>query len=175
LGIDVAANRAKNEFVLVGYEKNFQWAGIVDYDEFDSIKNGKRVGYTYKTERLRAFLMKHSDILHLIDGGFVDSAEDNYIKDLQAENLPIPIAPSYKATIKQRIDMMILLYNSQRLLTDVHCKPIFDAYQASTWTPGKEGKEREDNNLPMNDRMDATEYALTRHMNKLLRAVKGGQ
>lgn len=172
IGIDIAANRAKNEFVLVGFEKNFQYAGIVDFDEFDSKKNGRSVGYTYKTERLKAFLMKHQDILPLIDGGFVDSAEENYIKDLQAEKLPIAIAPSYKATIKKRIDLIILLYNSTRLLTDITCKPIFDAYQASTWVPGKEGKEREDNNLPMNDRMDATEYALTRHMNKLLAAIK---
>jgi hypothetical protein len=48
----------------------------------------------------------------------------------------------------------------------------FQAYQASTWVKGKEGKEREDNNLPMNDIMDAVEYAITRHMNALLAAVK---
>jgi len=40
------------------------------------------------------------------------------------------------------------------------------------WKKGREGKEREDNNLPMNDIMDAVEYGQTRHMNALLAALK---
>ena len=45
-----------------------------------------------------------------MEGIFVDSAEGNYILDLQASpiNRRVPVAGSYKATIKERID---LLYN----------------------------------------------------------------
>lgn len=172
IGIDIADNRATNVFALVGFSRNYEYAAIVDLDVFKSEQNGKAVGYKYKTDRLWAFLERHSDILNLIDGGFVDSAEGNYIKDLQSLNLPIPIAPSYKATIKERIDMNIILFNLGKFLIHNKCMAAYNAFMASTWVKGKEGKEREDNNLPMNDIMDATEYAETRHMNKLLMAAK---
>ncbi len=172
IGIDIAANRATNTFVLVGFEKDYKWAAVVDLDVFKSEKNGRQVGYQYKTERLKSFLQRHSNIWNLIDGGFVDSAENNYIKDLQTLDLPIPIAPSYKATIKDRIDLNIILFNLRRLLFGTKAKAAYDAYMAAVWVKGKEGKEREDNNLPMNDIMDGTEYGETRHMNKLLLAAK---
>ena len=44
----------------------------------------------------------------------------------------------------------------------------YQAYQMAKWTDGKENEEREDNNDPINDIMDSIEYALTRHMKKLL-------
>lgn len=172
IGIDIADNRATNVFSLVGFSRNFEYLAVVDLDVFKSEQNGKAVGYKYKTDRLWAFLERHSDIINLIDGGFVDSAEGNYIKDLQSLNLPIPIAPSYKATIKDRIDLNIILFNLGRFLIHNKCMAVYNAYMASTWVKGKEGKEREDNNLPMNDIMDGTEYAETRHMNKLLMAAK---
>jgi hypothetical protein len=172
IGIDIADNRATNVFSLVGFAKNYEYAAIVDLDVFKSEQQGKAVGYKYKTDRLWAFLERHSNILNLIDGGFVDSAEGNYIKDLQSLNLPIPIAPSYKATIKDRIDLNIILFNLGRFLIHNKCMVAYNAFMSSTWVKGQEGKVREDNNLPMNDIMDATEYAETRHMNKLLTAAR---
>jgi len=173
IGIDIAENRAANVFALVGWSKDYEGCRVVDIDVFPSKENGKSVGYKYKTKRLKEFLFRYDHIHNLIEGIFVDSAENNYIMDLQTENLGIPVAPSYKATIKERIDMIIILMNALRLLFDsLKASVGYYAYQASVWTPGKEGKEREDNNLPMNDIMDAIEYAITRHMRKLLLAVK---
>jgi len=172
IGIDIAENRATNVISLIGYHSDFNYSAVIDLMVFKSEQNGKAVGYKYKTEMLRAFLERHKNIWPLIDGGFVDSAENNYINDLRSEGLPIPIAPSYKATIKDRIDLVIILFNQRRLLIDVKCIEAYNAYKAAVWVKGKEGKEREDNNLPMNDIMDAIEYALTRHMNKLLLATK---
>lgn len=175
IGVDIAENRAHNVFALVGFEKDYKYCGVVDLFVFQSEKDGRKlVGYTQKTELLKAFLAKHQG--KGIEGIFVDSAEGNYIKDLQ--NIPQinsghPVAGSYKATIKERIDLLITLFNRSRCVFDV-VKAIqgFQAYQSSTWVKGKEGKEREDNNLAMNDIMDAIEYAITRHMNALLQAVK---
>jgi len=174
IGVDIAEARASNVFALVGWDKDYKYCGVVDLMVFLSAQNGIKVGYTQKTELLKAFLNKHAG--KAIEGIFVDSAEGNYIKDLQAigsiQNRA-PVAPSYKATIKERIDLLVTLFSRGRCLFDVQ-KAIqaFQAYQASTWVKGKEGKEREDNNLPMNDIMDAVEYAITRHMNALLAAVK---
>jgi len=173
IGVDIAENRAHNVFALIGFEKDYKYCGVVDLFVFESEKDGRKlVGYTQKTELLKAFLAKHQG--KGIEGIFVDSAEGNYIKDLQ--NVPQingghPVVPSYKATIKERIDLLIVLFNRGRCFFDVN-KAIqgFQAYQSSTWVKGKEGKEREDNNLAMNDIMDAIEYAITRHMKALLQA-----
>ncbi|MDY0373816.1 MAG: hypothetical protein RBQ86_06835 [Candidatus Izemoplasmatales bacterium] len=174
IGMDIAENRATNVIALLGFDKDFRWVVLVDLEVFKSEQNGRSVGYAYKTQMLRAFLERHSNILNKIDGAFIDSAEGNYISDLQAERLPIAIAACYKATIKERIDLNIILFNGKRFLFDVKCIAAYNAFMAATWVPGKEGKEREDNNLPMNDIMDATEYGETRHMNKLLNAAKKG-
>ncbi len=172
IGVDIAENRATNVFALLGFSKNFEYAAIVDIEVFKSEQNGRSVGYGYKTDRLKAFLTRHSNILNLIDGAFVDSAEGNYIKDLQTAGLPIAIAPSYKATIKERVDLNIILFTLKRLYIHNQAIAAYNAYMAAVWVKGKEGKEREDNNLPMNDIMDAVEYGETRHMNKLLLAAK---
>lgn len=51
-------------------------------------------------------------------------------------------------------------------------REVYQAYQMAKWVEGKENEEREDNNDPINDIMDSVEYALTRHMKKLLSYVK---
>jgi len=112
-----------------------------------------------------------------IEGVFVDSAEQNYITDLRAEfkqlNLP-PVAGSYKATIKDRIDLLIVLMSSLRIKFNntEQGRNALQAYKISKWKDGKKGEEREDNNEWQNDVMDSTEYAITRHMITLLKAGK---
>ena len=49
---------------------------------------------------------------------------------------------------------------------------VYDSFAVCKWVEGKEGQEREDLNLPHNDDIDSVEYALTRHMNALMRAPK---
>jgi hypothetical protein len=137
---------------------------------FKSNEGGKSVGYAKKTEMLRAFLAKHRG--KPIEGIFVDSAEGNYIKDLQSYNLGVPVTECYKATILERIHLNVMLFSRGRLLMDASCLQAYQAFMNAVWKKGKEGKEREDNNLPMNDIMDGVEYAQTRHMNALLLALK---
>ncbi len=166
MGVDIAERKASNVFVLVGFDKMYGRAFVLDRFIFQSRDDaGRPAGFKKKTELLKAFLAKHAD-KHL-DFISVDSAEGNYINDLRGEHLGVQVIDSYKATIKQRIDLLIILFNKRRITFDPQCADIFAAYQSSTWTKGKEGAEREDSGATANDIMDATEYALTTYMNAL--------
>lgn len=170
IGVDIAEGKAYNVFVLTGFDKTYSKAYIIDHMIFKSVDaSGRPVGFKYKTELFRAFLAKHQD--KRIEFASVDSAEGNYINDLKGENLGIPIIGSYKATIKQRIDLLIILMNKQRIIFDTSCADIYQAYQSSVWSKGKEGIEREDSGAMANDIMDATEYSLTTYMTALSTAA----
>jgi PBSX family phage terminase large subunit len=170
LGVDIAESRATNVFSLVGFDSTYSRAFLVDLEVFKSSEGGMKVGYAKKTAMLKAFLARNGD--KVIECISLDSAEGNYIQDLKGEGLGIEVIPSYKATIKQRIDLNIILFSKRRFLFDIRCIQAFQAYQNSVWVKGKEGKEREDSNLPMNDMMDATEYAETVHMKTLSYAAE---
>ncbi len=172
IGADIAEKRAHNVYALVGFERDYKWAALLDIMTFQTSQQGRKVGYGQKTELLNAFLDNHHG--KPIEGIFVDNSEGNYILDLQNSQIQhkAPVAPSYKATIKERIDLLITLFTRGRFYFDVSCVQAFQAYQSAVWVKGKEGKEREDNNLLMNDIMDAVEYAITRHMVALLQAAK---
>ena len=104
----------------------------------------------------------------------IDSAEANFIRDLKSEfkNLGLPpVIESYKATIKDRIDMNIVLMSSVRTFFNSEsegAKRVYLAYSIAKWTEGKEGQEREDKNEWHNDMIDGDEYSMTRHMRKLM-------
>lgn len=171
IGGDIAENRAANVFALVGYDATFSYCYLIDILCFQSV-NGTKRGYTYKTEMLKGFLARHSD--KAIQYIAIDSAEGNYINDLKGSNLGVTVIPSYKATIKERIDMNIILFSGRRFFfhrnktTDTTIA--FKAFQAAKWADGKEGVEREDLGQQMNDIMDAVEYAQTRYMTALTTA-----
>jgi len=105
----------------------------------------------------------------------IDSAEQNYIKDLKAEfyNIGFPeVIGSYKATIKDRIDMNIVLLSAGKLIFNdtEDGRAALDAFKQAAWVEGKVGIERKDENEPWNDKLDSIEYAETRHMNALMRS-----
>ena len=171
VGVDIGATRAQNSFVLVGFKRNFTECAVLDKRTF------QECGYKQKTEMLKntvsAWLSKNI----AIEGVFVDSAEQNYITDLRTEfkqlGLP-PVAGSYKATIKDRIDLLIVLMASLRIKFNntEQGRNALQAYKISKWKDNKKGEEREDKNEWQNDVMDRTEYAITRHMVTLLKAGK---
>lgn len=171
IGVDIGANRAKNSFVLVGFTADYSTAAIIDKMTFS------QVGYAVKTTQLINFIKNWRDKGVLIRYVSVDSAEQNYIADLTAEfrrqGLP-PVYGSDKATIKGRIDLVILMLARGKLIFNDNDegKHALLAFKSARWVDGKEGKEREDNNDWFNDVMDSIEYALTRHMARLLRANK---
>lgn len=172
--MDVGATRALNSITLGGFTYGYRAAGILDLETFS------QCGYHEKTERLMAAVKRWQKLgAGNISCIVIDSAELNYIKDLQTAfknaGLP-PVIGSYKATIKQRIDLVCLLLPQEKLLfndTDAGRRALA-AYKQSSWADGKEGKERKDENEPANDIMDSVEYFLTRRMNALLRSGKGG-
>lgn len=166
VGVDIGASRAQNSFALVGFSRDFAKVGIIDLMTF------QQVGYAEKAAKLEAFIRSWSNKLP-IECVAVDSAEMNFIRDLKAgfsmKGLPAVIA-SYKATIKERIDLEWILLSADRLLfNDTEAgKEAYKAFQVAKWKEGKEGEEREDNNEPHIDILDSIEYALTRHMKKII-------
>lgn len=170
VGIDIGATRAKNSVSLIGFKRDFSAAAIMDCVPFSLC------GYKEKTERIKSIVDGWKEHGIYIEGVFIDSAEQNYITDMKtafnAEHLP-PVAGSYKATIKARIDLLIILFSLKRLKFNDNAggKRALQAYKIAKWAEDKKGEEREDNNEPQNDIMDSVEYAITRHMNALLKAA----
>lgn len=170
IGVDIGARRAKNSFSLRAFKHDNSETMVVDGWEFQGL------GYEEKKKKLIAFCQMYK---HLpITGIFIDSAEANFIRDIQGDfkRMGLPeVAESYKATIKERIDMNIVLFATKRSFFNsdsAFAKRLYQAYSIAKWVEGKEGEEREDKNEWLNDLIDSDEYALTRHMKKLMRATK---
>lgn len=172
VGVDVGATRAKNSITLTGFKSDFSEMGVVDK------KTVKQCGYKEKTSILIDMVKRWLSAGCNIEGIYVDSAEQNYIADLKAEfekqGLP-PVTGSYKATIKERIDLIIILLSRGRLFFNdtPEGRNAYAAFQACKWEEGKAGEVREDLNEWFNDVVDSVEYGATRHMKKLLKG--GGQ
>jgi len=173
IGVDIGASRAMNAFALVGFTADFSKCAVIDLWSF------KQIGYESKKQKLKDFVNLWRGKGVPIEYIAVDNQEINYIYDLKAEfyrtGYP-PIIESYKATIIQRIDLQIILlsHKAMEFNDTIEGRDCFDAYRMAKWVEGKEGLEREDKNEPHNDKMDAVEYALTRHMIKMLTANKAG-
>lgn len=171
VGVDIGATKAQNSIALIGFKKNFTECAVFDLVEF------KQCGYKEKEERLKLEIKRWKDKHIAIEGVFPDSAEQNFINDLKASfkqaHLP-PVAPSYKATIKQRIDMLTVLLATRRIKFNNNAGGLkaLQAYKMAKWKEQAKGKEREDLNEWQNDVMDSVEYALTRHMLALMTAKK---
>lgn len=169
MGVDIGATRACNSFTLIGITADYSKVGIIDKMTFE------QCGYRDKTQRLKEFCYRWIQKGVVPDYIAVDSAEQNYIADLRQEfkreGLP-QIIGSYKATIKQRIDMNVVLLAKGRLeFNDTEeGREVFRAFQAAKWEDGKAGLVREDKNERINDILDSLEYAETRHMKKIMYA-----
>lgn len=175
VSMDIGATRAQNSITLLGFTANYQTVAVVAQESFS------QVGYKEKTERLKAFIRKWKGLgASYIENVIIDSAEQNYIQDLrevfQREGLPEVIG-SYKATIKERIDMNIILFASGKIIFNdtPDGRAALNAFKEATWKEGEIGKERKDENEPWNDKLDSIEYGETRHMKALIRSAKAGK
>ena len=175
VSMDIGATRAQNSITLIGYTKNYDMAAVVAQESFP------QVGYREKTEKLKRFIRKWKALgANYIENTIIDSAEQNYIQDLREEfkrdGLPEVIG-SYKATIKERIDMNVILLSAGKLIFNdtTDGKAALSAFKEATWKEGEIGKERKDENEPWNDKLDSIEYGETRHMKALIRSVKEGK
>jgi hypothetical protein len=168
IGADIGESKAYNVFVLIGWLKGYKKCVILKHMSF------LKLGYNTKREKLKDFvrLCIASGInVNLIDGIAVDSAEGNFIADLRPvflQEFRLDVFGSWKATIKMRIDMNIVGFSTSRVLFDRSCEKIYAAYYTSTWEEGHIGEIRLDSGIEVNDLMDATEYAQTRHMDELM-------
>ena len=172
VSMDIGATRAQNSITLIGFLPQYRGCAVFEQESF------LQCGYEEKTERLIKFVKKWQGLgARVIENVIIDSAEQNFIRDLQTrfekERLPAVIG-SYKATIKERIDMNIVLLSSGKLLfNDTQSgRAALDAFKQATWKDGAVGKERKDENEPWNDKLDSIEYGQTRHMKALIRSAE---
>lgn len=169
IGLDIGATRAKNSMTLVGFNHQLTNVAVIDNYTF------QQVGYDKKKQdilsRVLEWQKKYNIRIRCIS---VDSAEQNFIYDLKVLFAPygIQVIGSYKATIKERCDMMVILLSHKRIKFTKQSIAVFKAYQNAKWSENKIGKEREDNNDVINDIMDSCEYALTVHMKDILAKVR---
>ena len=169
IGLDIGATRAKNSMTLVGFNYQLTDVGVLDNYTF------AQVGYDKKKPDILAKVLEWQEKYDIrIKCISVDSAEQNFIYDLKVLFAPhrIQVIGSYKATIKERCDMMIILLSHFRIKFSKQAIAVFKAYQNAKWAEGKIGKEREDNNDVINDIMDSCEYALTTRMKDILSKVR---
>ena len=180
IGVDIGQNRAFNSFALVGFTRGYKKAVLLKLEAF------QKVGFEEKTRRLWNFIRsfreecstKHQ--LHNVENFptivYVDSAEQNYIADLRMQTFKVfpnvPVAGSWKATIKARVDMMIIGFSTGRIEFDVSCSEAYEAYRSAVRSKN-ENEVRQDKNEKINDIMDSFEYALTKNMKALM--INGGK
>lgn len=175
IGMDVAETRATNTIILTGWTRGYKHAIFLKCDTFT------KVGYKFKKDKLFAFVSFFLETLGIPSarcrGILIDSAEQNFIADMNADvydKFHIDVVGSYKMTILERINLMILGFSTKRIL--FHNTPdvltVYNSYRNALWVEGKEGKEREDKNEPKNDVMDGAEYSITRFY-KEFRAAGG--
>lgn len=171
LGADIGATKAHNVFSLVGWGKDYRNNIVMRMKAFKSL------GYNEKITQLKEFIkgiLASGVKVQLIEGLFVDSAEANFIRDLAPiikQEFGIEVSGSYKATIKERVDMNIIGFSTKRTLIDKSCSEVYDAFERIQ--KGKNGEARLDENKIETDIVDSVEYAQTRHMKKLMSAVGG--
>ena len=172
VSMDVGATRAKNSITLSGFDNTYSVVGMIEQEAF------LQCGYAEKTQSLIKFIEKWKRLgATNIECIVIDSAEQNYIKDLRAEfrrrGFPEVIG-SYKATIKDRIDLNIVLLSRGKLLINdtENGRAFLSEIKQAGWVEGEEGKTRKDENEEWNDRLDSFEYGETRHMNALLQSAK---
>jgi PBSX family phage terminase large subunit len=176
IGVDIGESKACNAFVLLGYTSDYSLCVVLEVDSF------VKLGYAQKKERLNAFIKRAEIVMRKfnynlrssLEGVSVDSAEGNFINDLKGEYMGqgVNVIASYKATIKQRIDMNIVALSSGKLLFDKAAEKVYRAFSVAKWAEGKKGEEREDKGEEHIDILDATEYGQTVHMRALMLAKR---
>ncbi len=171
VGVDIGATRAENSFSLWGFKQDFSKVGGYDNMSF------QQCGYKQKTEYLISFVRSYLNKGFNIEYISIDSAEANYITDLKTifrDLFPnVAVVSSYKATIKQRVDLGIIMFSHNQLEFNDSAGGLkmYDAFAVAKRSD-KTNEVREDKNEPHMDKIDSSEYAWTRHMQKILRAAK---
>lgn len=171
IGVDIGASRAYNSFALVGFTADYSKCCVLDLMTFQGL------GYETKKSKLLAFALKHREHGKFIEKIAIDSAEGNFIHDIKADfsRHGLTVVGSFKATIKDRIDMNIVGFSTGRVLFSKYCMEAYNAFLIAKWAEdskgiGKVGIEREDKNEKHNDIIDSVEYAQTTHMKALMRS-----
>lgn len=170
-GVDIGANKAFNVIHFTGFTKGYKQAICLFK------KKIKIAGYNNKKPIIFEFVDMCLKVCkpkgYQLDGFLIDSAEQNFIQDLKAEmwdRFGLEVIGSYKATVKERQDMMNIGFATKRILFNSACKETYHSYL--TAEVDEKTKLRLDNDVTNAngeiDDQDSFEYSLTRHMKDLM-------
>lgn len=79
----------------------------------------------------------------------------------------VSVMPCYKATIKDRIDLLVRLMGLDRFGYTKHCSSLKEALEQAVWNPKKDDERLDDGTSDI-DSLDSLEYTVTRQINRFI-------
>jgi PBSX family phage terminase large subunit len=155
IGVDFGGNKSATVFVLVGYDKTYTRACILD--EFYDDRN---LSVDVVTENLRKFFYRNSMYMFNNFNVYCDSAETLIIRQLRSSIKGHNIVNAKKTKVDERIKLEKMLFNTDRMYILSKCEHTINAFKNAVLGP--DGKRLDDGSYEV-DCLDATEYCLERH------------
>lgn len=168
IGVDVGATDG-TVFTLIG--KGHGKLCVVDILSHKNNPSGKQFGSIDYLNLLFDFYVKWYDILgRRLEMVAIDSANKafriSFMNMLYERNYNTPVNKSTKRTIKQRVDYLIMLLNTNKLLINEKCVKLIEAIYDVSYSNKATGDMRvEDSCL---DFIDSLDYSIAPYFNEIL-------
>ncbi len=163
VGVDFGGSASAFAFVACGVAKDFSAL----YALASRRVAAKGVSPEDMYRHIRAFCDFVREHYGPVRALFADCAEPTLINGLR-RRLTVPVRPSRKHPILQRVRAVNLLMSQGRFFYTRDCATLRDALQDAVFAPGR-FDERLDNGSTDVDSLDAFEYSFERYINQLTR------
>ena len=179
-GVDIGKNGSKHAFCSQIISRSYRDVLVIRSDEVDcSNQDGVQDndGIGVKLKQLRDGFIKHIKYVIIsygkIDYVFVDSAEPTIIdflqKSLENENIHIPVRPSIKIPIEDRIHLIGILLMQDRLkFIEKETEEIIKGLQEATQDDKEEVDRWLDDGTSDIDILDAFDYGIENWARELM-------
>lgn len=166
IGVDFGGNKSKHAMVASGLT-NSNSVIVLKSELFEPDKptdlNRQLIGFVKEIQR------KYG----MVSVIYADSAEQVLIKGMQKalldENINIKIKNSIKNKINERIRLVNSLVATNRFLYTDDCKTLVEALRLAVYEDDKQEDTRLDNGTSDIDSLDAFEYSIENHLNRLMK------
>lgn len=171
IGVDFGGNKSAHTFVATYMSSSFQYVHILESERHSLKLNSRELCELYVS-----FVNKIKTLYGTPARCNADSMESVLIADLREASikngLMIPVEPSEKRRIKDRIDTTGALFAQNRLFIQPQCKTLIDALDNAVWDDKKSLDIRLDDGTSDIDTLDAFEYSWEKHIAKLIAAAR---
>lgn len=166
IGVDFGGNKSKHAMVASGLT-NSNSVIVLKSELFEPDKptdlNRQLIGFVKEIQR------KYG----MVSVIYADSAEQVLIKGMQKalldENINIKIKNSIKNKINERIRLVNSLVATNRFLYTDDCNTLVEALRLAVYEDDKQEDTRLDNGTSDIDSLDAFEYSIENHLNRLMK------